>query len=81
MARLAACLCQLTIAKEMTEECIAAFVEPDEDKNGEQRSELLENIDDCIGQAAIACQKAQEAFEDVNYTQGESEDDGNEEEE
>jgi hypothetical protein len=71
MARLGACRGAVAAASSALDECLGLFLMPAEDKKGEQRGELLEAIDDTLGEAARAVQAAQELFEDINPADGE----------
>lgn len=75
MARLAACRSALTAAVNATDEAIAHFCDPSDDHEGEEREELLEFIDEEIGNAATAVQLAQGALEDTNPEEGEADPD------
>ena len=71
MARLAACRAYLADASKDLDEALENFVQPDSDRSGKKRAELLERIDDEIGLAAIAVQAAQGGLEDVDPAEGE----------
>lgn len=79
IARIAACRLALSTAIDGCDEAMAHFVDPTEDSRGEERTELLEAIDDAIGHAAAAVQMAQEAFVDCDPSEGEPSSDDDEE--
>jgi len=80
MARLAAARTLIASAAQACDDCLAMFVDPDSDRSGKERAELLEQIDDGLGIAATAVQAAQQSWEDVDPQEGEPEDDEGEEE-
>lgn len=71
MARLAACRGAVAIAGDALDQTLALFIEPDEDKKGKARGELLETIDDALGEGARAVQAAQELFDEIDTREGE----------
>lgn len=74
MARLAACRARLAAAAVQLDVCLAHFVDPSEDdKKGKERAGLLEQIDEDIGDAAIALHAAQEIWPEVDPSEGEPE--------
>lgn len=73
MARLAACRGSISTASEALDEMLSLMNSPDDDKAGKRRAELLEMIDDLLGQAAISIQHAQPAWSDVDHRELEPE--------
>lgn len=81
LARLAAARGALASAASGLDEILVLMVAPDDDKKGDQRSELLEAIDESIGFAAPAVQSAQASWKDCDPEEGEPEAEIDEEEE
>jgi hypothetical protein len=81
MARLAACRASITQASEALDEALALFVVPPDDEDDDARPDLLEDIDDALGAAAMAVQAAQARWPDVDPDQGEDDDEEEEDEE
>jgi len=73
MARAAACRGAISTASEALDEFLQLMIQPDHDKLGKRRAELLEMIDDLLGQAAISIQHAQPAWSDVDPKEEEPE--------
>lgn len=71
MARLAATRAAIAGASATLDECLMLFVAPDDDAKGKTRRTMLEDIDELIGHAAAGIQAAQEAWEDIDPTEGE----------
>jgi len=83
MARLGACRGSMAIAGDALDQTLSLFVDPDDDKKGEARVELLDTVDLALGEAARAVQAAQELLDDVDPKEGEPdlpEGDGHDEE-
>lgn len=73
MARLAACRANIYMVADALDDCLCHFADPDGDKEGKERAELLEAIDDGLGEAARAVQMAQDMFGDIDTAEGEPE--------
>lgn len=73
MARLAACRAHMSWGSEQLDMALALFVDPAADEQGELRAEILDGIDDTIGEAARAIQAAQELLGDIDPLEGEPE--------
>lgn len=79
MARLGAARAHVSGAADDVDTLLAFFVDPDDDADGALRAEMLESLDDSLGEAARAVQAAQSAFSDIDPTEAEGdlpEDDG-----
>ena len=79
MARLYAARVCAQGAVEAIDEAIAYFVDPDEDDEGEERTELIESALENAGMATRALESASEAMEAVDPEECEPWDDGAEE--
>lgn len=66
MARLAACRGALALAVDGVDAMLALFLVPSDDAKGKDRAELLEAVDDHIGEAARSVQLAQGSWGDVD---------------
>lgn len=80
MARLAAAGAMAAAATAQINDALALFCAPDDDKKGKERAELLEAIDDTLGDATRAVQAAQEVWPEVDPTEGEPEGDDDDDE-
>lgn len=74
MARLAASRALLTVAITQIDEAITLFVDGEEDKKGEDRSELVDGAEESCAGALRALESAGAAMEDMDgedWTEGE----------
>lgn len=82
MARLAAGRAAAQSAINSIDEAINLFVNPDQDKNGNERTEEIADALEALGVACRALEAAEPELDDVDMTQGEpwEEDDEDEDE-
>lgn len=80
MARLAAARAHIGGASDALDELLQLMVDPDEDRKGKRRAELLEAVDAVLGEAATSMQIAQAGWSDCDPAEGEPEPDDDDEE-
>lgn len=89
MARLAAARASAQAAIDAIDECIAIFVNPDDDKAGKERAELVDAALESVGAASRALESAESTFDQADMKEcepweenedDEDDDDGDDEE-
>ena len=71
MARLAAARAALQLALDGVDEALAMFLDPDEDRAGKERADLISGALECAGTGSRALECADEAMADIDPTEGE----------
>lgn len=66
MARLLAARVQAQAAIDAIDDAAAHFVDPDEDKSGKTRTQLLDDADECLGGSARSLQDAMQVMKDMD---------------
>ncbi|HEY4266778.1 MAG TPA: hypothetical protein VGM94_01170 [Galbitalea sp.] len=66
MARLAAARASAQAAIDAIDECIAIFVNPDDDKAGKERAELVDAALESVGAASRALESAESTFDQAD---------------
>jgi len=79
MARCAAARAQIQAALEAIDQVLLAFVAPDADPKGKDRTQALEDADGALGDAATAIHQAMAAFGEIDPEEGEPEGDDDDE--
>jgi len=82
MARLLAARASFQASIDAIDECAALFVNPDDDKKGDERKELIDSALEAAGAGSRALESAEETFDQIDPTEGEpwDEDDDDDEE-
>lgn len=75
MARCAAARASLQAALEGIDQVLLAFVVPDTDPKGKERTQALEDVDAALGDAATAIHAAMAEFGEIDPEEGEPETD------
>ena len=69
MARLGAARAYSALIAEQIDECLSLFIEPDEDRDGKERIDLLESISEVSGLLSRAVETAQTGFETLGKSE------------
>lgn len=79
LARVAVARNALQAGIDSLDEMTALFSNPDDDKNGKERQELLDGAVEQVGFATRALEAAEEIIEDIDFEEGEPWDDDEDE--